>query len=341
MGGDCGPIMGFDQIARRDPRTTDGGNERVGQIRSGIARRETAERNVAQAKVGIRSRHGAQVGQTALRFRGKKLQQAATVLHRNLDVRRRGYTRTEGQARLARRGQQARIAPGRDSECGPAFFGPRQLLNGENRPDTRHHLGDIPANLDQRLESGGRAQGQLHHPHPSIKQGAHQRDRILAAEKELQSRLGAHDGLTLMLYCVRWNRQGTRFLFYFGNHCVVKERGDHCSVQTGTIIVGYGTRENPTGQVTIGHHVRIAPYAQILGGNHDISDPEAPIGGVVGRPIVLGDNVWVCERVIITAGVTVGRNAILAAGAVVTKDVPAYAIVGGAPAKLLRDRRST
>jgi len=115
--------------------------------------------------------------------------------------------------------------------------------------------------------------------------------------------------------------------------------GDHCSVQTGTIIIGYGTRENPTGQVTIGNHVRIAPYAQILAGNHDISDPEAPIGGVVGRPIVIGDNVWVCGRVIITAGVTVGRNAILGAGSVVTKDVPPYAIVGGVPAKVLRFRK--
>lgn len=116
--------------------------------------------------------------------------------------------------------------------------------------------------------------------------------------------------------------------------------GDHCSVQTGTILVGYGTRENPSGQITIGNHVRIAPYAQILAGNHDISDPEAPIGGIVSKPIVIEDNVWVCGRVIITAGVTVGRNAILAAGSVVTKDVPPYAIVGGAPAKFIRDRRT-
>lgn len=142
-------------------------------------------------------------------------------------------------------------------------------------------------------------------------------------------------------------RQG---LLRFGENCQVAtgaivqgnvQFGDHCSVQTGTIIVGYGTRENPTGQVTIGHHVRIAPHAQILAGNHDISDPEAPIGPVIGQPIVLGDNVWVCGRVIITAGVTVGRNAILAAGSVVTKDVPPYAIVGGVPAKFIRDRRST
>jgi len=55
------------------------------------------------------------------------------------------------------------------------------------------------------------------HPH---------RDRILAAEKELQDRLGPEEGLTLMTYCVRWSPDGSRFLFYFGNHCVVPERGE-------------------------------------------------------------------------------------------------------------------
>ncbi|MAX27212.1 MAG: hypothetical protein CMJ19_22170 [Phycisphaeraceae bacterium] len=52
------------------------------------------------------------------------------------------------------------------------------------------------------------------------------RDQLLEADKEVKSRLGDDEGLTLMLYCVRWNRQGTRMLFYFGNHCVVKERGE-------------------------------------------------------------------------------------------------------------------
>lgn len=142
-------------------------------------------------------------------------------------------------------------------------------------------------------------------------------------------------------------RQG---LLRFGEHCQVStgaivqgnvQFGDHCSVQTGSIVIGYGSREHPTGQVTIGNHVRIAPHVQILGGDHDISDPDGPIGSVVGKPIVIGDNVWVCGRVIITAGVTVGQNAILAAGAVVTKDVPPFAIVGGAPAKILRFRKAS
>lgn len=51
-----------------------------------------------------------------------------------------------------------------------------------------------------------------------------QRDRILVAEQKIKERLGPQEGLTLMIYCVRWNPEGSRFLFYFGNHCVVKER---------------------------------------------------------------------------------------------------------------------
>lgn len=52
------------------------------------------------------------------------------------------------------------------------------------------------------------------------------RDRLLRADAQMRSRLGEGEGLTLMTYCVRWNRQGTRFLFYFGNHCVVAGRGE-------------------------------------------------------------------------------------------------------------------
>jgi hypothetical protein len=53
-----------------------------------------------------------------------------------------------------------------------------------------------------------------------------QRDRLLEADREVRRRLGRDEGLTLMTYCVRWNRQGTRCLFYFGNHSVAKERGE-------------------------------------------------------------------------------------------------------------------
>jgi acetyltransferase-like isoleucine patch superfamily enzyme len=115
--------------------------------------------------------------------------------------------------------------------------------------------------------------------------------------------------------------------------------GDTCSIQTGSIVIGYGKAGSPEGAITLGNHVRIAPFAQIIAGNHDISNPEGPIGDVIGAPITIGYNVWVGGRVIITAGVTIGHNAVLAAGAVVTKDVPPYAIVGGVPAKILKMRK--
>ena len=52
------------------------------------------------------------------------------------------------------------------------------------------------------------------------------RDHLHLEEQKLQERLGAHEGLTLMCYCVRWNPHGSRFLFYFGNHCVSKSRNE-------------------------------------------------------------------------------------------------------------------
>ena len=58
------------------------------------------------------------------------------------------------------------------------------------------------------------------------------------------------------------------------------------------------------------------------------------------RPVVIGNDVWIGDRVIILPGVHVGDGSILAAGAVVTKDVPPYAIVGGVPAKLIRMRKN-
>lgn len=117
------------------------------------------------------------------------------------------------------------------------------------------------------------------------------------------------------------------------------ELGENCSIQTGSIVIGYGSCDNPEGRIKIGNHVRIAPFVQIIAGNHDTSDPDAPIGPVQGQPVTIEDNVWVAGRVIITAGVTIGRNSILAAGAVVTKDIPPFSIAGGIPAKVLKCRK--
>ncbi len=116
--------------------------------------------------------------------------------------------------------------------------------------------------------------------------------------------------------------------------------GDHSSVQTGTILIGYGDRDTRDGRIVIGNHVRIAPFVQMIAGNHNFADLGRPIAaqGLTHAPIIIEDDVWVAGRVIITAGVTIGRGSILAAGAVVTKDVPPFSIMGGVPAKLIRRR---
>ena len=76
--------------------------------------------------------------------------------------------------------------------------------------------------------------------------------------------------------------------------------------------------------------------------NHSFERTDIPMmdqGFEEERPVVIGNDVWIGDRVIILPGVHVGDGAVLAAGAVVTKDVPEYAIVGGTPAKVIRMRK--
>lgn len=116
--------------------------------------------------------------------------------------------------------------------------------------------------------------------------------------------------------------------------------GANSSVQTGTILIGYGDREKREGLISIGDDVRIAPFVQMIAGNHNFDDVTRPIAkqGLTPAPIVIENDVWVAGRVILTAGVRVSSGSILAAGAVVTKDVAPFSIMGGVPAKLLRRR---
>lgn len=99
-------------------------------------------------------------------------------------------------------------------------------------------------------------------------------------------------------------------------------------------------------QIRIGNHVMFGPEVVIRGGNHRVD--------IVGRymdevgvdekrveddpGVVIEDDVWVGQRATILGGVTVGRGAVIAAGAVVTKSVPAYSIVAGNPARVIRMR---
>jgi len=113
--------------------------------------------------------------------------------------------------------------------------------------------------------------------------------------------------------------------------------GDNSSVQLDTIIVGYGA----AGRITIGDHVRIAPQVMMIAANHVFADTSIPIGtqGLAPAPITIEDDCWIAGKVMITAGVTIGRGSVIGAGAVVTKDIPPWSIAVGAPARVIRSRR--
>lgn len=107
--------------------------------------------------------------------------------------------------------------------------------------------------------------------------------------------------------------------------------GEHCTVNAYTVV---------RGRVVAGDGVRIGAHTSILGFNHTMGDPDLPVyrQPLETRGIDIGDDVWIGSHVVVLDGLTVGDQAVLAAGAVVTKDVPAGAIVGGNPAKLIRWR---
>jgi maltose O-acetyltransferase len=92
----------------------------------------------------------------------------------------------------------------------------------------------------------------------------------------------------------------------------------------------------------IGSDVMMAPSVTILSNSHNFARTDISMreqGAPPPRPVTIGDDVWIGTRVIILPGVTVGSHAILGAGAVVTKDVPEWAIVGGNPARVIRFRK--
>ena len=109
--------------------------------------------------------------------------------------------------------------------------------------------------------------------------------------------------------------------------------GSECSINPYTIVYGHGG-------IQIGNQVRIAAHSLLVAANHNFDSIDIPIHeqGGTAKGIHIEDDVWIGSGARILDGVRIGRGAIVAAGAVVTSDVPEFTIVGGVPARPIRSR---
>ncbi len=109
----------------------------------------------------------------------------------------------------------------------------------------------------------------------------------------------------------------------------------------GKLVVGDYTHVNPgclidyRGGIEIGSSVSISHRVMLVTGGHDVS---SPVFEESHAPIKIGDHVWIGAGAIILKGVEIGEGAVVAAGAVVNKDVPPFTVVGGVPAKKIGER---
>ncbi len=114
----------------------------------------------------------------------------------------------------------------------------------------------------------------------------------------------------------------------------------HAGIRIGKeSLVGEYTVIRGQGGVTMGDHVYTSPMVQIIAVNHVFDDPDRSFvkQGITAEGINIEDDVWIGSGAVITDGVRVGKGAVIAAGAVVTDDVPAHTVVGGVPARVLRE----
>jgi len=113
------------------------------------------------------------------------------------------------------------------------------------------------------------------------------------------------------------------------------EIGEKINIGANSFIYGYG-------DIEIGDNTLIANQVEIIGGDHTFENVEVPMRFQGRSPsrIVIGEDVWIGTHAIIVGGVTIGKGAVIGAGAVVNRDIPEYAIAAGVPARVVKSRKS-
>ena len=130
--------------------------------------------------------------------------------------------------------------------------------------------------------------------------------------------------------------------FSLGDYSVV-ESYSCINNAVGDVIIGDHTRvglhNTVIGPVTIGNHVNLAQGITVTALNHNFTDHHLRIDeqGVSTTPVTIGHDIWIGANAVILPGVTIGDHSVVAAGAVVTKDVPPHTLVAGVPAKTIKE----
>ncbi|MDB1089406.1 acyltransferase [Streptomyces sp. ACA25] len=164
-------------------------------------------------------------------------------------------------------------------------------------------------------------------------------------------------------YSFRRIGTGTRLAFpqgtLFGTQCM--ELGDHCVIgrdvtltvgmlpglDLGTgavlrlgdgVVLGRGSHLVADAPITVGGDVFFGPYCYVTSTNHSYDDPQQPVGRQWPRaaPVEIGPGSWIGTGAVVLPGSRLGRNTVVAAGAVVRGEVPDHAVVAGAPARVVR-----
>lgn len=126
-----------------------------------------------------------------------------------------------------------------------------------------------------------------------------------------------------------------------GKHTVICRRVDVLFPKglklADNVAVGWFVDLDARGGITIDHDTNISSHTKFITGSHDVEDPKFT---AAFKPITIGHHCWIGTGAIVLQGVTIGDGAVVAAGAVVTKDIPPFEVWGGVPAKFIKKRNS-
>ncbi len=127
---------------------------------------------------------------------------------------------------------------------------------------------------------------------------------------------------------------------FVGRNTVLSCKNGDIIIEDGANI-GFNCEIFSASRVRVGKDVLMAAYTYVVGGDHLYDRTDIPVlqQGRTARGIDVGDGVWLGAHVVVTDGSTIGRDAIIGAGAVVVGEIPEFAIATGIPAKVVRDRR--